>query len=198
MMRLPNILTMSRIAIIPVLVALLWIREPEAQWAATVLYALACLTDWLDGYFARNWNQQSLVGRLFDPIADKLLVGACLLLLCAFGSIDGWSVLAAVIILLREILVSGLREYLAEFRLHLPVSRLAKWKTALQMTAIGLLMLNDAGPAFLPTTEAGEVCLWMAALLTLWTGYDYLRSGLLHANAHDSEGPDKESVRSGG
>lgn len=118
MMRLPNILTMSRIAIIPVLVALLWIREPETQWAAMVLYALACLTDRLDGYFARNWNQQSLVGRLFDPIADKLLVGACLLLPCAFGSIDGWSVLAAVIILLREILVSGLRENCRRLRFH--------------------------------------------------------------------------------
>ena len=191
MMRLPNILTMSRIAIIPVLVALLWIREPETQWAATLLYALACLTDWLDGYFARSLNQQSSVGRLFDPIADKLLVGACLLVLCAFGGIDGWSVLAAVIILLREILVSGLREYLAEFRLRLPVSRLAKWKTALQMIALGLLMLGDAGPAFLPTVEAGEVCLWAAALLTLWTGYDYLRSGVLHANAPDAVAPDE-------
>ena len=184
-MRLPNLLTMSRIALVPIVIALIWIGEAEARWAATALYVLACATDYLDGYLARSWNQQSALGRLFDPIADKLLVGGCLLVLTAFDHIDGWSVLPALVILLREILVSGLREYLAEIRVGLPVSRLAKWKTGLQMVALGLLLLGDAGPAAWPTVAAGEVCLWAAALLTLWTGYDYLRSGLLHVAAAD-------------
>lgn len=185
MMRLPNILTMSRIAVVPVLIALIWIGTPALRWVALALYALACLTDYLDGYLARSWNQQSSIGRLFDPIADKLLVGGCILVLCAFDYIESWSVLPAVIILLREILVSGLREYLAELRVGLPVSRLAKWKTMLQMLSLGFLIVGDAGPAALPTVLIGEICLWAAALLTLWTGYDYLRSGLLHASADD-------------
>jgi hypothetical protein len=124
MKNLPNILTMSRIAVIPALIALIWIGTPTLRWIALGIYAVACITDILDGYLARSMNQQSSLGRLFDPIADKLLVGGCLLVLCAFDYITGWSVLSAVIILLREILVSGLREYLAEIRVGLPVSRL--------------------------------------------------------------------------
>lgn len=187
MKRLPNILTMSRIAVIPVLIALIWIGTPTMRWIALGVYTYACLTDYFDGYLARSLNQQSSLGRLFDPIADKLLVGGCLLVLCAFGYITGWSVLPALIILLREILVSGLREYLAELRVGLPVSRLAKWKTLLQMVSLGFLMIGDASPAEIPAVLIGEICLWVAALLTLWTGYDYLRSGLLHANADDED-----------
>ena len=187
MKRLPNILTMSRIAVIPALIALIWIGTPTLRWIALGIYTFACLTDYFDGYLARSMNQQSSFGRLFDPIADKLLVGGCLLVLCAFGYITEWAVLPALVILLREILVSGLREYLAELRVGLPGSRLAKWKTLLQMISLGFLIVGDASPAEIPAILIGEICLWIAALLTLWTGYDYLRSGLLHANFDDEE-----------
>jgi CDP-diacylglycerol--glycerol-3-phosphate 3-phosphatidyltransferase len=185
MKSLPNILTMSRIAVIPILLTLIWIGSDHLRWVALGVYSLACVTDYLDGYLARTLNHQSAMGRLFDPIADKLLVGACLLVLCSFGYITGWSVLPALIILLREILVSGLREYLAEIRVGLPVSRLAKWKTALQMISLGFLIVGDASPAAIPAILVGEICLWLAAIFTIWTGYDYLRSGLLHVSADD-------------
>lgn len=187
MKRLPNILTMSRIAVIPALIALIWIGTPTLRWIALGIYAFAAITDILDGYLARSLNQQSSLGRLFDPIADKLLVGGCLLVLCAFGYITGLSVLSAVIILLREILVSGLREYLAEIRVGLPVSRLAKWKTVLQMFSLGFFIVGDASPEVIPSILIGEIFLGVAAALTLWTGYDYLRSGLLHATALDDD-----------
>ena len=183
MKSLPNILTMSRIAALPVLIALIWIGTPSLRWIALGLYAFAAITDYLDGYLARSWNQQSALGRLFDPIADKLLVGGCLLVLCAFDYIKDWAVLPSIVILLREILVSGLREYLAEIRVGLPVSRLAKWKTMLQMFSLGFLIIGDAGPAGIPSLIIGETFLWGAAILTIWTGYDYLRSGLLHVSA---------------
>ena len=185
MKSLPNILTMSRIAALPVLIALIWVGTPSLRWIALSLYAFAAITDYLDGYLARSWNQQSALGRLFDPIADKLLVGGCLLVLCAFDYIKDWAVLPAIVILLREILVSGLREYLAEIRVGLPVSRLAKWKTMLQMFSLGFLIIGDAAPARIPSLIIGEVFLWGAAILTMWTGYDYLRSGLLHVSARN-------------
>ena len=174
---------MTRIAMIPLLIGLIWIGSPGFRWAALAVYSFACLTDYLDGYLARYLNHQTAMGRLFDPIADKLLVGACLLELCAFDYITGWTVLPALVILLREIAVSGLREYLAEIRVGLPVSKLAKWKTSLQMISIGFLIIGDASPTSIPALSIGEVCLWIAALLTIWTGYDYLRSGLLHATS---------------
>ncbi len=180
MKSLPNALTMLRIAVIPVLIVLIWVGTPSCRWIALGFYIFACITDYLDGFLARSLNNQTALGRLFDPIADKLLVGACLLELCAFDYITGWTILPALIILLREILVSGLREYLAELRVGLPVSGLAKWKTGLQMVSIGFLIVGDAAPSAIPALRLGEVCLWMAAILTIWTGYDYLRSGLLH------------------
>ena len=183
MKSLPNILTMSRIGALPVLITLIWVGTPSLRWIALGLYAFAAITDYLDGYIARSWNQQSALGRLFDPIADKLLVGGCLLVLCAFDYIKDWAVLPAIVILLREILVSGLREYLAEIRVGLPVSRLAKWKTMLQMFSLGFLIIGDAGPVQIPSLIIGEAFLWGAAILTIWTGYDYLRSGLLHVSA---------------
>src|SRR3954471_17713450 len=129
---------------------------------------------------ARRWEQQSEIGRFLDPIADKLLVSATLFMLTAFGRLSPEALLPALVILCREVLVSGLREYLAGLRVGMPVSRLAKWKTAIQMVAIGVLIVGDAGPAFLPVTMIGEGLLWIAALLTLMTGYDYLRAGLMH------------------
>ncbi len=178
---LPNLLTLSRILAIPIVVATFYIPGEYARWFACALFSAAGVTDWLDGHMARRWAQQSDFGRFLDPIADKLLVAATLFMLVAKGRLSTeWVLLPALVILCREILVSGLREYLAELRVGLPVSKLAKWKTAIQMIAIGVLIVGDAGPAFLPVAVIGEALLWVAALLTLVTGYDYLRAGLTH------------------
>lgn len=177
---LPNILTLSRIAIIPVVVALFFFPGPWPAWVAAGLFAAACITDWFDGYLARAWQEESLIGKFLDPIADKLLVAAVLIMLVANQHIAGLAVLPAVVILLREVMVSGLREFLAGLRVGVPVSRLAKWKTGIQMLAIGWLIVGDHGPAAWPVTFIGEVGLWMAAALTLVTGWDYLRAGLRH------------------
>lgn len=180
---LPNILTYGRIVAVPVLAAFLFFGQSEsARWLAFAIFVTACFTDWLDGYVARIWEQQSTLGRMLDPIADKLLVGAVLLMLVYDRTISGWSIWAAIIILSREILVSGLREFLAELNVKVHVTQLAKWKTTFQMIALGMLL---AGPAVeriaSGVTEAGLVILWFAALLTLFTGYDYLKAGIRHA-----------------
>lgn len=178
---LPMALTFARIAAIPLLVMAFHAEGDGWRYAACALYTAAAVTDYLDGYFARAWKQQSKLGRIFDPIADKLLVASTILLLVAFRRVAGFDVLAALVILCREVLVSGLREFLAELRAKLPVSRLAKWKTGMQMTALGFLIVGDAAPtAFLPVVLIGEVLLWIAAVLTLITGYDYLAEGLRH------------------
>lgn len=180
---LPNILTYGRIAAVPVLVALLFFYDgPGARLAAFAIFVAACITDWLDGYLARIWQQQSNLGRMLDPIADKLLVGATLLMLVYTRDITEWSIWAAVIILSREILVSGLREFLAELNVKVHVTQLAKWKTALQFIALAMILVGPAADAFVPgVTEAGLVILWMSAILTLFTGYDYLKAGIRHA-----------------
>lgn len=180
---LPNILTLSRIVVIPVVVALLFFPGPGPAWTALGLYALACITDWFDGYLARAWQEESLIGKFLDPIADKLLVAAVLMMVVAVDKVDGLAVIPAVIILLREVLVSGLREFLAGLQVSVPVSRLAKWKTAIQMVAIGIVIVGDDGPAWLPVTIIGEAGLWVAAALTLVTGWDYLRAGLKYMMA---------------
>jgi len=177
---LPNLLTLSRIGIIPVLLLFLYLNQPWARWTALFLFILAGVTDWLDGHLARNRGQVSAIGRFLDPIADKLLVSAVILLLVAVDSITGLVLLPALVILCREILVSGLREYLAEIKVSVPVSTLAKWKTMIQMVALGFLIVGSDGPAFLPVQLIGEVGLWLAAALTLVTGYDYLSHGLKH------------------
>jgi cardiolipin synthase len=181
---LPNILTYARIAAVPVVVGLLYWQSIVGgglwlRWVALAVFIAAGVTDFFDGYFARIWGQQSSLGRMLDPIADKLLVASCLLMLGAEKTIQGWTLLAAVIILCREILVSGLREYLAELRVGVPVTSLAKWKTVGQLVAIGFLIAGEAGDKVLPaTTEIGIALLWLSALLTLYTGWDYLRAGL--------------------
>src|SRR5271169_4230466 len=181
---LPNVLTYVRIAAVPVVVGLLyWQSILEGglwlRWVALAVFISAGVTDILDGYFARMWGQQSSLGRMLDPIADKLLVASCLLMLAAEGTIRGWALFAAVIILCREILVSGLREYLAELRVGVPVTRLAKWKTIGQMVAIGFLIAGEAGEKVLPqTVEIGIALLWLSAIVTLYTGWDYMRAGL--------------------
>jgi cardiolipin synthase (CMP-forming) len=177
---LPNLLTLSRILATPVVVGSFYVSGDYARWIACALFSAAAVTDWLDGHMARRWQQQSEIGRFLDPIADKLLVSATLFMLTAFGRLSAQAVLPALVILCREILVSGLREYLAGLRIGMPVSRLAKWKTVIQMVAIGVLIVGDAGPAFLPVAAIGEMLLWIAASLTLVTGYDYLQAGLRH------------------
>jgi cardiolipin synthase len=185
---LPNILTLSRIAAIPVLVLLVAIDAAWADVLAAALFAVAGVTDYLDGRLAREMLQLSDFGRMLDPIADKLLVGATLMALVGFGHLPGWGIYPAIVIMLREILVSGLREYLAEIRVGLPVTRLAKWKTGVQMVALGLLLLGGRGAhliglGWLPMAWIGGTLLWMAAALTLVTGWDYLIAGLRHVGA---------------
>ena len=183
---LPNILTYARIAAIPVVVGCiyaqaimdgpLWLR-----WVAVAVFIAAGITDFLDGYYARIWHQHSAFGRMLDPIADKLLVASCLLMLAADGIIHGWTLWAAIVILCREILVSGLREFLAELKVSVPVSRVAKWKTTMQLLAVGFLIAGPAGETVLPgTVLIGIVLLWAAAILTIYTGWDYFRSGIHH------------------
>ena len=181
---LPNVLTLSRIAAIPLLVLCVALRTPGGDLAATVLFSAAGITDWLDGHLARTLRQQSDIGRMLDPIADKLLVGATLMMLAAESRLSAYGLYPAVVILLREILVSGLREYLAGLRVRLPVTRLAKWKTGFQMGALGTLLAGDSTAALLhvplPVGIIGEAMLWFAAVLTLVTGWDYLMAGLRH------------------
>jgi len=183
---LPNTLTYARIVAVPLVVACmywsdilqggLWLR-----WVALFIFIAAGVTDFFDGYFARMWGQQSSFGRMLDPIADKLLVASCLLMLAANDTIKGWSLWAAIVILCREILVSGLREYLAELNVRVQVTHLAKWKTTLQLVAIGFLILGTAGDAIVPVvTPTGLSLLWLSALLTLYTGWDYFRAGVQH------------------
>ncbi|UHD44431.1 CDP-diacylglycerol--glycerol-3-phosphate 3-phosphatidyltransferase [Aureimonas altamirensis] len=185
-LNLPNILTYARIIAVPLVVLCFFVEgrlhgSDTARWWAVFLFATASITDWLDGYLARIWQQTSTIGRMLDPIADKLLVAAALLVLAADGTIAGWSIWAAIVILCREILVSGLREYLAELKVSVPVTRLAKWKTAAQMVAIAFLLAGPAGDQIFPyVTELGILFLWIAALITLYTGYDYFRAGLRH------------------
>jgi cardiolipin synthase len=185
---LPNLLTLSRIAAIPLLVVLVVLRLATADFAACVLFSAAAITDYFDGRIARDRRQTSNVGRMLDPIADKLLVGATLMLLAGQGRLSEWGLYPAIVILLREILVSGLREYLAGLRVGLPVTALAKWKTGFQMGALGTLLAGDDSASllhlqFLPVSTIGEIMLWVAAALTLLTGWDYLRTGIRHAAA---------------
>ncbi len=179
---LPNLLTYGRILAIPALVAILfWPRDDWMRWLALGIYTVAAITDYLDGYIARAWSQQSAIGRMLDPIADKLLVCALLLMLVHTETIKGWSIWAAIVILCREILVSGLREFLADLKVSVPVTRLAKWKTTLQLVAIGILLLGPTGDKLVTgITELGLAMLWTAAIVTLYTGYDYFRSGVVH------------------
>jgi cardiolipin synthase len=177
---LPNILTYLRIVAVPAVVAAFYLGDDAGRWTAFGLFAAASVTDYFDGYLARLWKQQSSLGRMLDPIADKLLVSVCLLVLTYHGTIGGFSLWAAVIILMREIFVSGLREFLAELKVSVPVTRLAKWKTTLQLVAIGILLLGPTGDKLVTgITELGLGMLWTAAIVTLYTGYDYFRTGVV-------------------
>jgi cardiolipin synthase len=190
---LPNVLTLSRIAAIPLMVALVAFKTPLGDLGACIVFGLAAITDYLDGMLARARQQHSDLGRMLDPIADKLLVGATLMVLLAHGRVSALGLYPAIVIMLREILVSGLREYLAGIRIGLPVTRLAKWKTGFQMGALGMLLAGDTGGTLLglsalPVSFIGEAMLWIAAVLTLITGWDYLTAGLRHAVTPDARG----------
>lgn len=180
MLNLPNILTLSRIFVIPVVIAMFYWDSSTTRWVMLGLFTAAGITDFFDGYLARRSNQVSAFGRFLDPIADKLLVAALLLMLVGFERMSTWSYLPAVIILMRELLVSGLREFLAQTQVSIPVSTLAKWKTTLQMFTLGFLIVGTDAPTWIPAQIIGEVGLWLAALLTLITGYDYLKAGVVH------------------
>ncbi|WP_422678255.1 CDP-diacylglycerol--glycerol-3-phosphate 3-phosphatidyltransferase [Bosea beijingensis] len=188
---LPNLLTYGRILAIPALVAILfWPRDDWMRWLALGIYTAAAITDYLDGYIARAWSQQSAIGRMLDPIADKLLVAALLLMLVYTGQIEGWTLWAAIVILCREILVSGLREFLADLKVSVPVSKVAKWKTTAQLFALGFLVVGPAGDKVLPgNTTIGIVLLWAAAGLTIYTGWDYFNAGIRHLVAEDERTP---------
>ena len=189
---LPNILTASRIAAIPVLTALFFVEGDTARWTALAVFALAALTDYLDGYLARARHWQSKLGQFLDPVADKLLIASVIFLLAAFDRIGGFAILMALIILCREILISGLREYLAQSAVEVPVSALAKWKTAIQMLAMGFLIVGDAAP-WAQARLLGEIGLTAAAVLTLVTGYAYLRGAIGHMRSQTGSGEESEA-----
>lgn len=181
MLTLPNLLTLSRILTVPLLGALLWWPDWElGNLFGFGVYCLMGITDYFDGYLARAQGAVSRLGIFLDPIADKIMVAAVILILCANGTIHDYHVIAALIILLREIAVSGLREFLAGLQVSVPVSQLAKWKTTFQLIALGALILANGLPLQPWIHQTGLVTLWAAALITLITGWDYLRVGLRH------------------
>lgn len=183
MLNLPNILTLSRIAILPVLIGLFYFDDIWAPWVALGVYIIAAMTDFLDGYLARSWNETSTFGQFLDPISDKIFVSCLLLALVAFDRLEGVWLVPAIVIFVREFLISGLREFLAPKNITLPVSRLAKWKTALQMTALGFLVVGDAGNVLVPQTLLiGQIGLSVAAVLTVITGWHYIQIGFKHLN----------------
>ena len=186
MLTLPNLLTLSRIFAVPILVFLLWRPTPLDYAVTFVLYCIVGITDYFDGYLARAQGQISRLGQFLDPIADKIMVGAVLVMLISsrkenpVPEIAGLHIIPALVILLREIIVSGLREFLAGLQVSVPVSALAKWKTTLQLVALGALILGGALPHAPWVHDVGLISLWAAAALTLVTGYDYLRIGIKH------------------
>jgi CDP-diacylglycerol--glycerol-3-phosphate 3-phosphatidyltransferase/cardiolipin synthase len=188
MLSLPNILTMSRIFAVPILVFLLWpgtkpfgVQPVPLDYAfAFILYCLMGITDYFDGYLARAQGTVSKLGVFLDPIADKIMVAAVILMLVFTRDVDGWHVIAALVILLREMIVSGLREFLAGLQISVPVSKLAKWKTTFQLVSLGGIILAGSLPDWILLKQAALALLWIAAVLTMITGWDYLRVGIKH------------------
>tara|TARA_B110000263_G_scaffold38866_1_gene30457 strand:- start:69 stop:653 length:585 start_codon:yes stop_codon:yes gene_type:complete len=190
--KIPNILTIGRIIIVPFFVLSFYLPGFYGDLTAFALFIAASFTDFLDGMLARMFKEESKLGELLDPIADKIIVATALILLVMDGTIRNYEVIAAIIILTREILVSGLREFLAEGQIKLPVSNLAKLKTFLQMVAISLLLTGDTGNKILNFQDynaqtIGIILLWLSAFLTLYTGYEYLRKGIDHAISEDNK-----------
>ena len=190
--KIPNILTIGRIIIVPFFVLAFYLTGFYGDLTALILFIIASFTDFLDGMLARILGEESKLGELLDPIADKIIVAAALILLVMDGTIRHYEVIAAIIILTREILISGLREFLAKGKIKMPVSNLAKLKTVLQMVSIGLLLSGDTGNKIINFQEynaetIGIILLWLSAALTLYTGYDYIRKGIDHAISEDNK-----------
>jgi cardiolipin synthase (CMP-forming) len=190
--KIPNILTIGRIIIVPFFVLAFYLPGFYGDLTACVLFIIASFTDFLDGMLARMMGEESKLGELLDPIADKIIVATALILLVMSGTIRHYEVIAAIIILTREILISGLREFLARGQIKLPVTNLAKLKTFLQMVAIALLLTGETGNRILNFQDynaqtIGIILLWLSAFLTLYTGYEYLRKGIDHAMSEDSK-----------
>ena len=179
-LNISNLLTLARIIVIPIIVVCIYLKSPFYGWVAFVLFCVASITDYFDGYIARIRNEITSFGTFLDPIADKLLVAAVILILTSKEVIADWETIPALIILLREIAVSGLREYLAGIKVSVPASRISKIKTSIQLIALALLILIESGINIIPILLIGKVALWIAGILTLYTGYDYLKSGLRH------------------
>ena len=190
--KIPNILTIGRIIIVPFFVLAFYLPGFYGDLTAFALFVIASFTDFLDGMLARMMGEESKLGELLDPIADKIIVATALILLVMSGTIRHYEVIAAIIILTREILISGLREFLARGQIKLPVTNLAKLKTFLQMVAIALLLTGETGNKILNFQDynaqtIGIILLWLSAFLTLYTGYEYLRKGIDHAIAEDNK-----------
>jgi len=190
--KIPNILTIGRIIIVPFFVLAFYLPGFYGDLTACVLFVIASFTDFLDGMLARMMGEESKLGELLDPIADKIIVATALILLVMSGTIRHYEVIAAIIILTREILISGLREFLARGQIKLPVTNLAKLKTFLQMVAIALLLIGETGNKILNFQDynaqtIGIILLWLSAFLTLYTGYEYLRKGIDHAMSEDNK-----------
>ncbi len=179
-MNLSNILTLIRIIVIPVIVVCIYLKDPFFGWTAFFLFCLASITDYFDGYFARIRNEITNFGTFLDPIADKLLVAAVILILTSKGVIADWETIPALIILLREITVSGLREYLAGIKISIPVTNVAKLKTLFQLCALALLILSESLTNLIIIIYLGKICLWFAGILTLYTAYDYVKGSIKH------------------
>ena len=185
-LKIPNILTIGRIILVPIFILTFYLPGALGDWIPFFIFLLASFTDFLDGLLARLYKEESKLGELLDPIADKIIVATALILLVMNGTIINYEVVAAIIILIREILISGLREYLAKFQVNMPVSSLAKFKTFLQMCAISILLTGESGNKLINfenynAHSIGIFLLWMSAFLTLYTGYDYVKKGIGHA-----------------
>mgnify|MGYP000483280140 CR=1 FL=1 len=181
MKNIPNYLTYLRIILIPIVIGFLFIDAAWAAWTSLAFYTIASITDFLDGYLARKWEVESAVGKFLDPISDKIFIASLLVALVGFDRADGIWMIPVIIILMREFFVSGMREFLGPMNIQLPVSKLAKWKTTIQMIALGFLVMGNYGDTVLPyTLEIGQVGLTIAAILTVITGWDYLKAGFSH------------------
>ena len=185
-LKIPNVLTIGRIILVPIFIFAFYLPGSLGDWIPFCIFALASFTDFLDGLLARLYKEESKLGELLDPIADKILVATALILLVMNNTINNYEVIAAIIILTREILISGLREFLAQVRVSVPVSSLGKFKTLLQMLSIAILLTGESGNALINFGDYNEhtvgiILLWMSAFLTIYTGYDYVRKKIHHA-----------------
>ncbi len=185
-LKVPNILTIGRIILVPIFILTFFLPGALGDWIPFFIFGLACFTDFLDGLLARLYKEESRLGELLDPIADKIIVASALVLLIMDQTIINYEVVAAIIILIREILISGLREYLAKFQVAMPVTSLAKFKTFIQMLAIAILLTGESGNKLINFEDynahsLGIILLWISAALTLYTGYDYVKKGIGHA-----------------